>query len=175
MLFMTPAAALFIGAAVSAILNKLAGWADGPGRPWIPIIAGRATGAAIVILTLAPVGLGLARVAAPQPRPDCRAAAAYILKYPGAKVPIMITAWDQSYFLRSLDPARLRYRPSDIVGRDDLVWVLISMSDQRHKSLGSLAAWRVIERRQFGTSTAVLLHVDSPGLSAQAGRPERGR
>ncbi|HVS38295.1 MAG TPA: hypothetical protein VMS17_22245, partial [Gemmataceae bacterium] len=165
-LFLTPAACLAIGAAVPVLLRwcwdgfarsgQLLVWATP--RNW----GGRTAGVILASLALSPMLACLYCIAVPQPRPDGRGAAAYILSHRRCDDWVAIDSWDQLYFYRRFDPCWLCPTQRLLKGEEaqSRCWLTINtmMSNYEadEQALTGRQSWDICERKQFGPLIVLL-------------------
>jgi hypothetical protein len=166
-LFLTPVAALLVGAAVPVILRRCWGapglCAPAPSGAWPRRWCAGVAGLSVLALGLAPIFVSLYRIVKPWPRPDARGAAAYVLTHRGSKDMVVINSWDQVYFYRHFDSrwqcpaARLRQRQAP----EARYWVTLntSMLDEQTGREGVIGKgpWNVCAEREFGQLLVLLL------------------
>jgi hypothetical protein len=166
-LFLTPAAALLVGAAVPVVLRR--GWGDpAPGAAafpgvWLRRWCARLAGLTVLTLVLTPIFVSLYHIVKPWRRPDARGAAAYVLSHRRGDDMVVINAWDQLYFYRRFDPrwqcSTERLRQWE--GTETRYWVTLNTSmldDQlgRECVIGK-GPWKVCAEKEFGELLVLLL------------------
>jgi uncharacterized membrane protein len=168
-LFLTPAAALLVGAATPVILRWCWGGApDGRATPrpsprrW----CARLAGLAVLALVLTPISAGLSRLWNPWPRPDARRAAEYILSHRRGDDMVVMTTWDQLYFYRHFDPRWRCWGLRPGAANHSRCWVTLNahlwdVEDEKEARIEK-GAWTVCEERQFGQAIVVLLRRARP-------------
>jgi hypothetical protein len=169
-LFIAPAAAIFVGAAIPVLFRQSLRLASDR-RIWASLRIGCAgAGMGLAIYSLVPLIFSLYHVARPWPRFDCREAASYVLSHRQADERIVICfeqgvpSTDMAYFCRACD-ATMQCRLDDLHDASpSRYWLTFKLpwGEKPFDEFLHQGQWHIHDRRVIGQILVVLIESASP-------------
>jgi hypothetical protein len=166
MLFMTPAAALLLGAAASPMFR----WVQGSGTSMTPTRCFRCSVlTATLVLAVIPMGHSFVRLFDPWPRADSRSATAFVRSHRRATDFIVPSPGEREYYYRGLESWCMGLPKPAECPPGVRFWVTLHSSLPGDETLGQRISaepeWTVRQRKEYFHMTLLLVERADPAVS----------